>query len=145
MFTIGVFAIILDGENRILLCHRRDYDLWNLPGGTLEQNETVEMGVIREVKEETGLDVAVEKITGVYTKKDKNEIVFSFLCKIVNGERTLNDEADQIQYFSLEEIPRNFSPKQLERIRDYLNDPNKTHYKIQEGKSSIQLIKEGKL
>ena len=53
MFTIGVFAIIFDDKNRILFCHRRDHDLWNLPGGRLEKGEAPWKGVIREVKEET--------------------------------------------------------------------------------------------
>ncbi len=35
-FIISAFAIILNSSNRVLLCHRRDYDLWNLPGGTME-------------------------------------------------------------------------------------------------------------
>ena len=52
-FTIGVFGIIRDEQNRVLLCLRNDYDLWNLPGGTLEQGESPWQGVIREVKEET--------------------------------------------------------------------------------------------
>lgn len=145
MFTIGVFAIILNKDNEILICHRCDYDLWNLPGGQLEKNETVEIGVVREVKEETGLNVIVERITGVYTKKDKNEIVFSFLCKIINGKITLNNEADKIEYFKINDIPNNFSFKQLERLKDYFREPDKIHYRLQKGKSSIELIKEGKL
>jgi len=45
MFTIGVFAIILDESRRVLLCHRRDFDLWNLPGGGLERGESPQDGV----------------------------------------------------------------------------------------------------
>lgn len=62
MFKIGVFGIIIDEQNRVLLCHRRDYDLWNLPGGGLEKNEAPWEGVVREVKEETGLRVKVESV-----------------------------------------------------------------------------------
>ena len=145
MFTVGVFAIILDEENNVLICHRRDHDLWNLPGGGLEKGETVENAIIREVAEETGLEVVIDRITGVYSKKDKNEVVFSFLCKIISGNIKLNDEADQIEYYSLDNIPHNFSPKQAERLKDYFNKPNKIHYKLQTGKPSIQLLKEGKL
>lgn len=145
MFTIGVFAIILNKDSEVLLCHRLDYDLWNLPGGKLEKNETPEMGVIREVKEETGLNVVVKKITGVYAKKEKKEIVFSFLCEVVGGKIILSDEADKINYFKINSIPKNFPPKQLERLRDYFDNQNKIHYKLQEGKSSLKLIKEGKL
>ena len=145
MFNLGVFAIIFDSDKKILLCHRRDYDLWNLPGGTLEAGETVEQGIIWEVKEETGLDVVVEKLVGVYAKKEKNEVVFSFLCRVVSGDFILNSEADKIEYFDFESIPKNFSPKQRERIEDYLNNPNIVHYKLQPGKSSIELLKENKL
>jgi len=50
MFSIGVFGIIFDVEGRVLLCHRRDYDLWNLPGGGLETGEAPWEGLIREVR-----------------------------------------------------------------------------------------------
>jgi ADP-ribose pyrophosphatase YjhB (NUDIX family) len=38
-FTIGAFAIVFNDERKVLLCHRRDYDLWNLPGGGVESGE----------------------------------------------------------------------------------------------------------
>ena len=50
-FTIGVFGIILDEQSKILLVHRTDYDLWNLPGGRLESGESPWEGVVREIKE----------------------------------------------------------------------------------------------
>jgi 8-oxo-dGTP pyrophosphatase MutT (NUDIX family) len=55
MFTIGAFAIIFDEGGRVLLCHRRDLDVWNLPGGGVESREMPDEAVVREVKEETGL------------------------------------------------------------------------------------------
>lgn len=144
-FSIGVFGIIFDDQNRVLLCHRKDYDLWNLPGGALEAGEAPWEGVKREVKEETGLDVEVSKLTGVYGKQDKNEIVFAFLCKVIDGEITLNDEADQIHYFDTDKLPANTVPKQVERIQDALANAGEVVLKIQNGKSAIELIKEGKL
>ncbi|MFA6271637.1 MAG: NUDIX hydrolase [Patescibacteria group bacterium] len=145
MFTIGAFGIIVDEKKRVLLCHRRDYDLWNLPGGKVEANETPWDAVIREIKEETGLDAKITHLAGVYSKPDKNEIVFSFICEITGGEITLTDEADIIEYFSADQIPKNTSPKQVERIKDYFADQFKTHYKVQTGASSIDLAKAGKL
>ncbi|MDD2807477.1 MAG: NUDIX hydrolase [Patescibacteria group bacterium] len=144
-FTVGTFGIILDKQSRVLLCHRRDYDLWNLPGGTLESGEAPWDGVKREVKEETGLVVEVSKLMGVYSKPDKNEIIFSFICRVADGKITLNNEADKIEYFEIEKIPSNTSPKQVERIKDAINDPGNLFLKVQAGKSSIELIKEGKL
>lgn len=56
MFTIGVFAIIIDSQERVLFCHRRDYDFWNLPGGGVESGESPWDALVREIKEETGLE-----------------------------------------------------------------------------------------
>ncbi len=50
MFTLGAFAVIFDQNDRVLLCHRTDCDLWNLPGGKLEENELPTDAVVREVK-----------------------------------------------------------------------------------------------
>ena len=144
-FTIGIFGVIFDKQRRVLLCHRRDYDLWNLPGGALETGESPWDGVKREIKEETGLDAEIVSLAGVYSKPDKNEIVLSFVCKIIGGENTLNDEADKIEHFDIDKLPSNTSQKQVERIRDVIANPDKTIYKVQTGKSSIELIKEGKL
>src|SRR3989344_4155654 len=94
-FTMGAFGIIFDKQKRVLLVHRLDYDLWNLPGGKLENYESPISGVKREVKEETGLEVEISRLVGVYSKAEKNDIVFSFICKIIAGEMTLNNEADK--------------------------------------------------
>ncbi|MBU4369324.1 NUDIX hydrolase [Patescibacteria group bacterium] len=129
--TIGIFGIITNKKNEVLLVHRNDYDLWNLPGGGLEKGETPWDGLIREVKEETGLDVEVSKLLGVYSKPQKNEIVFNFKCGVVGGELTLNEEASDIRYFDIQNIPKNTSLKHVERIHDYFKDKNKVTMKVQ--------------
>jgi 8-oxo-dGTP diphosphatase len=144
-FTIGVFGVIRDEKDRVLLVLRNDYDLWNLPGGGLEKGESPWEGVVREVKEETGYDVEIKRLAGIYSKPDKDEVVFSFECKIIGGEMTLNEEAKDIKYFSFHEIPKNTSQKQVERIKDLLKNENETMMKVQLGKSSIELINEKKL
>ena len=144
-FTAGTFGIIFDDKKRVLLVHRRDYDLWNLPGGRMESGEAPWDGAIREVKEKTGLDVEIIKLSGLYNKSDKADFAFSFLCKIIGGQITLNDEADKIKYFEIDKLPHNTVPKQVERIKDAsLNLPGAI-LKTQTGKSAIELIKEGKL
>lgn len=144
-FIIGAFGIIFDERKRVLLVHRRDYDLWNLPGGTLEDFESPKNAVIREVKEETGLDVEVFNLLGIYNKENKNDMAFSFLCKVVGGEITLNDEANKIEYFEVDKLPTNSVPKQVERIKDALSNSSEVIFKTQTGKSAIEMVKEGKL
>ena len=141
-FTIATSGLIFDEQGRILLCHRRDYDLWNLPGGAMEIGESPWDSVVREVKEETGFDVETIRLAGIYNKPEKKEICFAFVCKIIGGLLTLNDEADKIEYFNVKALPKNISPKQVERIKDTLEEKNIV-YKDQRGKSSIDLVKRG--
>lgn len=118
LFTIGAFAVIFDDDGRVLLCHRRDMDAWNLPGGGIEKGELPDDCVRREVREETGLEAEVEELLGVYGKPDRNELVFTFLCRITGGELLLTNETDANAYFFPDEMPPNTLLKHAERILD---------------------------
>ena len=63
----SVTAAVRDNEGRILLIHKVDNNLWALPGGGHDPGESITDTVIREVKEETGLDVEVVRLVGTYT------------------------------------------------------------------------------
>lgn len=63
----AVTAVVQDDKGRVLLIHRTDNDRWALPGGTLELGEDVPTTAVREVREETGIDVEVVGLTGVYS------------------------------------------------------------------------------
>ena len=118
MFTLGAFAVIFDEQGRVLLSHRRDYDLWNLPGGRVESGELPTEAVVRETKEETGLDVEIDLLVGVYGKSGVDDLVFAFRCSVVGGMLGLTNEADEHGYFDLHQLPANTVPKQVERIQD---------------------------
>ena len=64
-FIIAAFGFIFNEQNEILLCHRLDYNLWNLPGGTMELGESPWECVIREAREETGLNVEIIRLAGI--------------------------------------------------------------------------------
>jgi ADP-ribose pyrophosphatase YjhB (NUDIX family) len=139
MFTIGVFAVIINEENRVLLSHRKDFDLWNLPGGGMISGEAPWDGVIREVREETGLEVEVVKLSGIYSKPLTDEVVLNFICKISGGKLITTEEADAHKFFSLQELPDNTVSKQVERIRDALSAQPEVQLKAQFGPSSTKI------
>ena len=116
----GAFAVILDARDRVLLCHRRDIDVWNLPGGRVEDGESPWDAVVREVREEVCLDVEVTRLTGMYWKPENGELVFNFQCAVVTGVPGLSDEADAVGYFAFADIPTNTGLKHVERIADAL-------------------------
>jgi ADP-ribose pyrophosphatase YjhB (NUDIX family) len=140
MFSIGAFAIIFDENGKVLLSHRRDMDIWNLPGGGVESREMPDEAVNREVKEETGLHVTIERWVGVYGKVEKDELVFAFICCVTGGQLMLTDEADQHNYFPVDEIPSNTSPKQVERIHDALKQTTQPIFRRQTAPSTQTVI-----
>ena len=114
----GAFVVIFDEQRRVLLCHRRDFDAWNLPGGGIEEGESPWHAAIRETREEVGLEIEIVRLTGLYWKPKTSELVFNFEGRITSGAPSTSDEADAVGYFAVDEIPVNTSPAQLERIRE---------------------------
>lgn len=124
LFRVSVWAIIFEG-NRVLLAHRRDIDWWNLPGGGMEAGETVEQALRREILEETGLEVEIERVTGIYSKPQKNEVALAMHCHVTGGQARATAEIRECRYFSPDNLPSNTLPKHRQRIEDaLLNRPN---------------------
>ena len=112
---LGCSAIIFDENCRkILLTERADNKQWCLPSGGVDPGETVEETCIREVYEETGLNVRVIKLVGVYSDPNRmveypdgnkaHIIVLSFTAEILGGELGLSDETTDFGYFTVEEM-----------------------------------------
>lgn len=141
-FRTGVFATIRDERGRVLLCHRTDCDWWNQPGGGLESGETPWHGVVREVREECGLEVAVERLAGVYSwAPKKDEIIFSFVCRVTGGTLGTSDEADDARYFAPDAFPPNTFPEHVSRIRDALRDEPAAVLRVPTGPSSREIAR----
>ncbi len=115
MGALGAFALLYDDEGRLLLCHRRDADVWNLPGGQVEYGETPWQAAIRETHEETGLKVSVRRLAFVDHRPERDELVFTFACEGTGGVLTLNEEVDQLAWFAHAELPANIAPRHAER------------------------------
>ena len=123
-------AVVMD-DGKILLQRRSDTGLWALPGGAMEIGETIGEAAIRETKEETGLDVGLEYIVGIYTNP-RHVVAFSngevrqqfsvcFACHIVGGEMKISKESTDIGFFSPEEIEHlNIHPSIRLRIQHFL-------------------------
>jgi ADP-ribose pyrophosphatase YjhB (NUDIX family) len=118
MHSVGAFALIFDQANKVLLCHRTNRDMWNLPGGRVELNESPWAAVVREVEEEVGLLVRVERLLGVYSVPERTDLVLNFLCVVVGGEARHSAEADDIGWFEKMSIPKNTVLRHIERIED---------------------------
>lgn len=107
--TVGTF-VEHDGTFLILRrAHEPEKGQWNLPGGFMEQGETAEQTAIREVKEETGLDVEPVEYLGsfasTYGNPDEHTVGFSFICKVVGGKFSLAPESSEAAWVTAADLP----------------------------------------
>ncbi|MBW0091427.1 NUDIX hydrolase [Pseudonocardia sp. KRD-184] len=118
--SVSVAGIVIRDDGRILAIQRRDNQHWEPPGGVLELDETFEAGVRREVREETGVEVEVERLTGVYKNLARGVVAIVFRCHPLSGAATSTDEAGQIDWLSVDEITQHMTPAYSVRVTDAL-------------------------
>lgn len=122
-------------DNKILLTHENN-GTWSLPGGWCDVLESVKSNTIKEVKEETGLDVEAIKVIAIQDRNKHNKPIYAYgvckvfiLCDIIGGEFKKNIETIEIKYFSQNEIPNNLAEEktnkeQIEMCFKAYNDKN---------------------
>ncbi|SDY69182.1 ADP-ribose pyrophosphatase YjhB, NUDIX family [Micromonospora pattaloongensis] len=127
----GGSALVVDDEGRILMQRRADSGNWSLPGGTMEIGETLADAVVREVREETGLDVETTGILGVYTDPNhviayadgevRQEFNVTFIARPIRGAIAVSDESTDVRFIPSEELQRLPIHETVRlRIRHYL-------------------------
>ena len=109
-YNIGVGGAVVN-NNKLLLVRRlsrRGHGNWQIPGGFVEQNETIELAVVREVEEEAGVTAVVQGVLGVRNRFDEdggNSLYVVMLLSPQSGNPNPDmKEVDQAKYFSLTEI-----------------------------------------
>lgn len=115
----GAAAIIVNDEGKILLQNRSDKNIWGLPGGCQELGERFQDTIIREVKEETNLDVKeedlelVDIVSGMSRKNEypNGDVVINntvlYCIRKYSGELKWDSESKEMKFFHLDELPRN--------------------------------------
>jgi 8-oxo-dGTP diphosphatase len=118
--SVSVAGVIVDDNGRALLSRRRDNRSWEPPGGVLELAESIEDGLRREVREETGLGVEPVALTGVYKNMARGIIALVFRCRILAGQLTPNDEVTEFHWATADEVTRMVSEAYAVRVLDAL-------------------------
>ena len=131
-YSHGAFNVVIVNK-RVLLVKRRDFPLWDLPGGVVESDELPSEAAIREMYEETGYEVQIDYEFARYIDKTRNDCQHLFKSHIINGElkRTTTETRD-LRWFSLNRLPLLIIPNRKRQIRDALTITGIEEYEISE-------------
>lgn len=128
----GASAIVTSSEGKILLHRRSDNARWALPGGTMEIGESIGQTIVREVREETGLEVEIDHIVGIYSDPNhvfayddgevRQEFSVCFACRMVGGALQTSAESTEVEFVGPEEVALLDMHESIRRrIRDHLD------------------------
>lgn len=111
-FTVGVIALVRDEQGRVLLfkhSYRQDKP-WGLPAGSLQQGESLEKCLARELREETGMEIVVERLLAAAAHPERRRVDTVFACRLADGEGLEkfrpSAEVLEARFFGLDQLPR---------------------------------------
>ncbi len=124
-YRVAVAAILMNAQQQILLCehtYRRDYP-WGLPGGSLKAREDPVQAMEREIFEETGLKIRVDRPLMAISAVESPQISIIYLCCLSEGESAVggfqpNAEVSRIQFFDSYNLPDLLLPSEREIIQN---------------------------
>jgi 8-oxo-dGTP diphosphatase len=130
--NLVVAAVVLIRENDFVLLVQQNIGrhLWGAPGGLMENGETIERAAIREVFEETGLDVQIKRPIAFYSVTRKNALTITFEGKITGGDmQQLTDETQGCRYFPFRDLPE-LREHHLPFITDFQRQETNVLYRL---------------
>ncbi len=122
LHSVSVAGVVVREDGRVLTIKRADNGTWEPPGGVLELAEAPEDGVRREVYEETGVKVQVDRLTGVYKNTSRGIVALVFRCRVEGGHEQPTNEASAVAWLTPDEVTGRMAEVYAVRVTDALLD-----------------------
>ena len=130
---VAAGGIVENDQGEILMVKHRDHKAWAFPGGQVENGENLTDAVVREVKEESGINVSVVRLIAISSntagyegtngyERVPTKVMFDFACKYIDGELQPSDETSESKWVKKEDVMNYMtSPAYRERFQAYLD------------------------
>ncbi len=137
---VSAGGFVEDGEENILLVKTRDGG-WVYPGGQVEVGENLLDALVREIKEESGLDITVSNLIGVYSNTGifkwydgvtdvPTQVIFDFVCKLIGGELAVSEETTDSRWVPKDKVLEYIEQPAIKtRFQAYLEFNGNVNYK----------------
>jgi ADP-ribose pyrophosphatase YjhB (NUDIX family) len=137
--VVAVTAFILDEFGQLLMIRRTDNDLYAIPGGAQEIGETVSAAAVRETQEETGIDIQVTGLIGIYSDPEhviefsdgevRQEFSICFRATPIGGELRTSSESKEVMWVEQDLLPElTIHPSIRLRIQHGFDDRTEPYY-----------------
>jgi ADP-ribose pyrophosphatase YjhB (NUDIX family) len=112
--VVAVTVFVVDDRDRVLLIRRTDNGLWAVPGGAQDFGEYIAETAVRETREESGINIEVTGIVGIYTNPHhvmaytdgevRQQFSICFRARYISGEPTPSDESSEVRWVTCDEL-----------------------------------------
>ncbi len=116
-------VVVIASQGSEILMVKRDIEpmmgRWSFPSGYVDRGEVVEEAAIREVREETNVEVSLDRLLGVYSREGAPVVLVAYAARIVGGSPSAGDEAQAVKLFSSDDLPPLPFPSDPEIISEW--------------------------